>query len=393
MIVESWAVGAASSVHLPMTTGDISGHLLADWIPSFPMALSSSFIGWPSFLIETVSVQKHDFLTLAPATGTSERQWKGVLSWMLGVAGARHMLAAEGYRWIAPLSAFYEDNNHQVALQPNFPYPRSSIKASRDPKNASHLRPDYLAIRPTPSTNPLTGYEWVLAEAKGTASSLKNKTKAPQQWSEQVRNAVIKWNGATLTVPRHLVICTRVNPNAVHAKTRRLQLRSWNRKNLEAGSLPSHAAVQVATVHLFGLFKGLHLPNYAVALAMSAQVRAKERNSEPNLRERIQARLFLEYAQDEIVRRTEAPPDDAGIVDETWTTLTTPTGRINIGLAAPLLQFAKELGGAMTDVEAADALQRADKSLDTWEMNRRINSSPSRLALLSTGIAVSLARQ
>src|SRR5690242_744893 len=127
MFVQSWAVGATTSAGLPMTAGHISGHLLADWIPSFPLALSSSFVGWPSFLIKTVDFQTKQFLTLASVARTSERQWKGVLSWMLGVAGARHVLASDGYRWIAPMSAFYPNNAQQVAIQGDFPFPPSSI--------------------------------------------------------------------------------------------------------------------------------------------------------------------------------------------------------------------------------------------------------------------------
>jgi hypothetical protein len=39
-----------------MTISDISGHLLADWVPSLPAAVGSSFIGWPPFLIELLNL-------------------------------------------------------------------------------------------------------------------------------------------------------------------------------------------------------------------------------------------------------------------------------------------------------------------------------------------------
>ena len=92
-----------------MTVGDISSHLLADWVPSLPAAIGSSFIGWPPFLFELTKHRNNDVLAIRPEVGRSERQWKSVLSWMVGVAGARHILASEGYRWIAPLSAFYPE--------------------------------------------------------------------------------------------------------------------------------------------------------------------------------------------------------------------------------------------------------------------------------------------
>jgi hypothetical protein len=50
----------------------------------------------------------------AIARALTGAEW--ALSWMLGVAGARHILASEGYRWIAPLSAFYPDAVQAVDL-------------------------------------------------------------------------------------------------------------------------------------------------------------------------------------------------------------------------------------------------------------------------------------
>src|SRR5687768_3901868 len=108
MNAEYWGVGSNASTALPMSTGDVSKHLLADWVPSMPVSVSSSFIGWPPYLLASVSFQKYNVLSLGAVAGRSERQWKGFLSWMLGVAGTRHVLASENYRWIAPLSAFYE---------------------------------------------------------------------------------------------------------------------------------------------------------------------------------------------------------------------------------------------------------------------------------------------
>jgi hypothetical protein len=303
MFVQSWAVGASTATNVSMTAGDISGHLLADWIPSFPLALSSSFVGWPSFLIDTVNVEAHQFLTLASVTKTSERQWKGVLSWMLGVAGARHVLASEGYRWIAPMSAFYPNNTQQVAIQRDFPFPPSSISVSRDPGSASLLRPDYLALRPVTAGQVSGGYEWAVAEAKGTASALNNMSTAPQAWSDQVRNAVVTMDGVAVTIPRNLVICTRVNPNAARPKTRRLQLRAWNRKDGKAENLSSAAAADVAAAHLFGLFRGLHLPQSAAAVAHSVEVRARSRAKKAIATVSKDVRKSSDIAREELKRR------------------------------------------------------------------------------------------
>jgi hypothetical protein len=69
---------------------DVSSQLLADWVPSLSPAVGSSFMGWPPLLLEEKPLKGLDVLTLRAETGRTERQWKGVLSWMLGVAGARH---------------------------------------------------------------------------------------------------------------------------------------------------------------------------------------------------------------------------------------------------------------------------------------------------------------
>src|SRR5437773_2204350 len=100
MLVDFWGVGMTTPSTLPMTTSSISSHLLADWVPSLPSSVSSSFVGWPPFLIEVVPIGGGNFLALRAEAGRSERQWKGVLSWMLGIAGTRHVLESEGYRWI-----------------------------------------------------------------------------------------------------------------------------------------------------------------------------------------------------------------------------------------------------------------------------------------------------
>jgi hypothetical protein len=75
--------------------------------------VGSSFIGWPPFLLDPITIGANSVLALRAQAGRRDRQWKRVLSWMLGVAGARHVLKAEGYQWVAPLSAFYLSQSSQ----------------------------------------------------------------------------------------------------------------------------------------------------------------------------------------------------------------------------------------------------------------------------------------
>ncbi len=206
-------------------------------------------------------------MTLRPEVGRSERQWKGVLSWMLGVAGARHVLAYERYRWVAPLSAFYANAKQTVDLSAwNSTFPRSSVCVSRVPGSRTRLLPDSLALRSTSSA--ASGYyEWAVAEAKGTRACLTSASSCPSSWSKQVRNAVITVNGTRLRVPRHLVIATRVNPNATSVRARRIQVRAWN--NAEGPTEPllgADGAIEIVAANLFGLFKGLGLRQNASPL-------------------------------------------------------------------------------------------------------------------------------
>jgi hypothetical protein len=135
----------------------------------------------------------NDVLLLTEA-GRSERQWKGFVSWMLGVAGTRHVLTSGGYRWIAPISAFYPGAIQAVDLSTwNTLFPQSSIVATRKSGSTSRLFPDYLALRPKSGVG---SYEWAVAEA-----------------------------------------------NAKRAWARRLQVRAWNRTVTVEAGLSSEAAV------------------------------------------------------------------------------------------------------------------------------------------------------
>src|SRR4030095_2384384 len=192
MFVEFWDVGSPTSAPLPMTVGAISSYLAADWVPSLPPADGTAFMGWPPFLIEGT------FLALRDRAARSERQWKSVLSWMLGVAGARHFLRRDGYTWVAPLSAFYPTAVQTVDVQawpPQFPqtklvtdrnparrFPQPKPAPNATPGSRSRLRPDYIALRPISGTQSAGAYEWAVAEAKGVAEQLSGKMACPGDW-------------------------------------------------------------------------------------------------------------------------------------------------------------------------------------------------------------------
>jgi hypothetical protein len=168
---------------------------------------------------------------LRDKAGRSERQWKSVLSWMLGIAGARHFLRQDGYAWVAPLSAFYPEANLSVDVQAWPPqFPKATLVADRNPASRARLRPDYIALRPVPGGQGVGAYELAVAEAKGVADQLLGKPACPRAWYKQARNVALTVNGEKVEILRHLVVATRVNPNAMKASSRRLQIRAWNRQ-------------------------------------------------------------------------------------------------------------------------------------------------------------------
>jgi hypothetical protein len=395
MFVEFWGVGMTAASPLPMTTYDISSHLMVDWVPSLPVTVSSSFMGWPPFLIKFVRFNGSDLLTVGPQAGCSERQWRGILSWMLGVAGARHISASEGYRWIAPLSAFYPDAVQTVDLSAwNISFPRSSVVAERLPGSRSRLRPDYLALRSTGARQEGQPYEWAIAEAKGTHICLTGLKDCPIDWYNQARNVRVRVNGSPIPIPRHLVLATRVNPNAVYPRTRRLQVRAWNSTDDSTyPSLPLEAAVDIAAAHLFGLFRNLRLRESARAIALSVQTRAEARYRHSGDVIRRQAEGIWERADDELREHSRSRDEQAGRPTSAVASIETDLGSINVEIAEPVIKFARSLWIAENANVAAAALQEADAQPDEWEIARKAVPREHNTIILPFGVQVQLPRE
>lgn len=93
--VQYWPVGSSNDTVLSLTQAEISRALVADWLPTLPFASSRSVLGWPYHILEVENSTTHPYLTLKSIAGLSDRQWKGVLSWMFGIAGTRRILRKE----------------------------------------------------------------------------------------------------------------------------------------------------------------------------------------------------------------------------------------------------------------------------------------------------------
>lgn len=380
--VEYWPVGKKVAQYLPMTLGNVSSHLAADWVPSLPPAVGTAFVGWPPYLLEANSVGNRSVLGLRSVARQSDRQWKGVLSWMLGVAGARHVLDSEGYRWIAPLSAFYPEAVQPVDLSMwNPQYPASRLIVTRAPGNHSKLRPDYIALRST--TGSSTGLDWALVEAKGTQRSLASLNVCPLDWRQQVYNASISIDHNPVLAPRHLVIATRVNPNAKKCPTRRLQLRAWNQEDkLVTPSLPPSSGIEIVAAHLFGLFCAVGLRMNAWEIAISTQLRRERVGYDPQNSKRLS---IAEAADAELKSKMVDSEDQAGSARFTFETV---FGTIEIEISKILLDLSKDLRVLESPEKAAEVLRTTDGKLDEWERARATAEPDERTITLRSGVVI-----
>ena len=269
MNVNYISIGSTARQDLPLSTTDISAHLLADWLPNLPFSTGVSFFGWSSQILFESNSAGIPYLTIHQWLGQSERQWKGVISWMLGVAGGRRVLSELGYRWVAPASAFYPESVGPISVSWPNNFPRANLSVTEDTGSSSRLRPDYIALKPV---NGGLSYQLAAAEAKGTSKAILSPSNAtcPAPWYQQVRNIRITLGGVPLYVPRHIVIATRVNPNAAQDTTRRLAIRAWNsNENNQRRELNSGDGIAIVVAHLFGFYRNIGFVEIANELAVA----------------------------------------------------------------------------------------------------------------------------
>ena len=363
-------IGSTAVEALPLTTTEISSHLLADWLPNLPLATGASFFGWPSQILFQSHSLGTAYLTIHQWLGQSERQWKGVISWMLGVAGARRVLSELGYRWVAPSSAFYPESTGPIAIAWPSNFPRANLSVAEDPSNSSRLRPDYIALKPS---NGGTSYQLAAAEAKGTSKAILSAAKAscPASWYQQVKNIRITLGGVPLYVPRHIVIATRVNPNAVQNTTRQLAIRAWNSNDKDQRlELGSGDGIAVVVAHLFGFYRNIGFVRVAERLAV-----ALTRFSDSN--DSIQQSFNFDTGDD------KQPVVQFNSVAE----LSLASGvSAEIRLSDELIELTKSLINAANKDEAAQAIARGDRELDAW--NDQPRPSKESLSRLSFGVEI-----
>jgi len=354
---------------LPLTTQDVSNFLLADWLPNLPFPVAPSFFGWPAHILVQSTSDKVDYLTIHPAICQTERQWKSMVSWMLGVAGARKVLSELGYRWVAPASAFYPEAIEPISIRWPNNFPRTSLTVTDDPEITSRLRPDYLALKPGGEGG---AYSLCAAEAKGTKRAILSSSHfaCPGNWKSQVCNIQLAINGIVTAIPRHIVIATRVNPNAKRDKTRQLSIRAWNSEDRDLSKMQdAQGIVPIVLAHLYGFYRNIGDTGIASELAQSCSRIAsssKKLGSDEDVNLERDGRLFFESPREERILGQEFP--------------------VTIKLSDELMRLTKKLIVANGVEEAVSAVIDADSELDEW--NSRERSPQERGKRLSFGVEI-----
>jgi hypothetical protein len=287
-----------------------------------------------------------------------------MLSWMLGVAGSRHYLARDGYRWIAPISAFYPNAVVPVSIQEwDFPFPTPKLQAW--PLKGKVLSPDFLALRSTAvSVNPA---EWAVVEAKGTNRNMASSNACPQAWSKQAKNIALTINNTGLQIPRHLVVATRVNPNGKRISSRAIQIRGWNQQDETSQMEALDAVPDIVSAHLFGLFRNLQLNENARAIAVGVE---RRRSDSQGMADDVALNQPVhERAQREWKRFGETVSDGVTVKLESRN-----AGRTTaVNLSPPLIDLALALQISPNAATAREAIKEADKELDSrWLKSREL---------------------
>ncbi|MBB4637479.1 hypothetical protein [Longimicrobium terrae] len=376
MNIQYWHINHSSSSDRPMTIDRMAGHLAEDWLPALSPGPSHAFVG----LLSSIIYDSGNYWTVNRALGGTDSQWKQAISWLLGVVGARETLAAEGYRWIAPVSAFAPTGQRVPLVNWHPSFPQSRLVAAKPPQPSSKLLPDYLAIHPAPA-----GFAaWAAAEAKGTRKTIASRRDCLPEWKNQAENVEVRFNGHVETIPRHIVTATRVNPNATRDRTRRMLVRSWNRALPESPKLDPELVVEIAAAHLFGVCSNLGLWSNAEALANGVRDR------------RARAAEGKRAAESDAPKQTPTPradrelgiyDDEDGSEDVKRVTIygSEALPAIDVVIEVPTVRLIRELRSPDPQ-KAVDALARADAALDALHA-AEVDSEHSG-ALLPSGVRV-----
>jgi len=264
MNVDYWPVGTSAPSVWPVTKVELATDIALDWMPTRPASSASGVVDLLAEVIQEENVDGVDYWLAHPAVAGFERQWRGVTSFMMGVPFCIKVLRAMGYTWWAPVSCFRHNlatNKPFYWWSPFFPLSQCQVEHVSPP--LSPLYPDYIAAR----ADPAGGYRIAFFEAKGTTRAL-HAAPCPINWHNQARSAELKHRGNTIATSQHVVVATRLDPDRVRSRTRKIQVRAWNNHDPELKA-PFDVIAEVVRLHYLGVCLRLGMKRTARALALA----------------------------------------------------------------------------------------------------------------------------
>jgi hypothetical protein len=172
-----------------------------------------------------------------------------------------------------------------------------------------------------------------------------------------------------------------------------LQVRAWNKADESIHeSFPRDVAADIAAAQLFGFFMNLRLRETARAIALSVQVRTAIRRHESTTAA-VSARNDAIRRSDDELRPHMARAPGQGVDIGAVVDLNTDFGSIQVAIATPTLNFARQLYKAQTWDECRSAMIEADHSLDQWVIDKKAHSDQRGTLVLSLGTEITFPRE
>jgi hypothetical protein len=374
MHIQFLDVGSRDTEFLPCTKENLASELTHDLLPTFAVSSPIAYLGWPIQLLEVNRFGDTECLSVHPILENSDRQWKGFVSWMLGVAGARVVLKHMGYRWLAPASAFYQERTRNLSIDWPDDFPPSCLSLSRANGNKSKLRPDYLALKKAASGE----YRITSVEAKGTKQPILSAkySNCPRNWHQQVRNVELNFDGANLAISRYLVIGTRVLPKERSNIINPLAIRAWN--STTTGPKYDHAPEKVLPIvyaNLYGIFHNLGQSEVCGGIEQSLKRSFDLQRKQRRLDFETTTTSPSNEPRPVKVQRTIKEKFKNGLI-------------VEISISDELANLTEDLIEAKTEAEAVASFLRGEKVLDKWEAESSKETTRANATRLSCGVEV-----
>ena len=227
-----YAIGSSSPRVESVPLIDLAKYIMTEWLP----VITRPAVDGMTDLLNTILVREkleggRYFWCMNQELSFADRQWKGMTSWIIGVALARHVAEMEGYPWWSPVSSF---TGHRMTKTGMWLLPHIWFDIRKRPLAKSRLYPDYVVCRLSHNVCRLSHngwYDFAFIESKGTEKNFAGWAYAKSDWRAQASSAELYYGGARVPVSRNLIVATRINPGETEAEKRQIVVRAWSSDN------------------------------------------------------------------------------------------------------------------------------------------------------------------